>query len=150
MKEPADKSKKYEIKESKALRLSEPPIVYAEDVIEHLQQGFSTDELQTLQRNLEVPIDELAPWLGISKATWHRRTSQGGRLNLDESDRLYRFQRLYRQAVSVLENKEDALRWLKSPQPGLGGHIPLEYARTEVGAREVEYLLGRIEHGIYS
>ena len=33
---------------------------------------------------------------------------------------------------------------------GLGGAIPLEYAETEVGAREVENLLGRIEYGVYS
>jgi uncharacterized protein (DUF2384 family) len=28
--------------------------------------------------------------------------------------------------------------------------VPLEYAETELGAREVEHLLGRIEHGVYS
>jgi len=33
---------------------------------------------------------------------------------------------------------------------GLGGETPLEYAETEVGAREVEDLLGRIEYGVYS
>jgi len=32
----------------------------------------------------------------------------------------------------------------------LGGAIPLEYARTEVGARELEKLLGRIDYGVYS
>jgi putative toxin-antitoxin system antitoxin component (TIGR02293 family) len=150
MKDNQGKGKKYEVKESKSMRLSEPAAAYAEDVIQHLERGFAADELNDLQKNLEVPIDELAPRLGISKATWHRRTSQGGRLNIDESDRLYRFQRLYGRAVTVLETRQDALRWLKTPQTGLGGHIPLEYARTEVGAREVEHLLGRIEYGIYS
>ena len=33
---------------------------------------------------------------------------------------------------------------------GLGDVSPLEYAKTEVGAREVENLLGRIEHGVFS
>jgi putative toxin-antitoxin system antitoxin component (TIGR02293 family) len=149
-KEP-EKSKKYQVKEGKALSLKETATApYAGAVIQNLEHGFSAHDLNSLQKDLEVPIDELAPRLGISKATWHRRTSQGGRLNIDESDRLYRFQRLYRMALMVLESKEDALRWLKSPQPGLGGQVPLEYARTEVGAREVEYLLGRIEHGIYT
>ena len=53
-------------------------------------------------------------------------------------------------AVEVLESEENARRWLTSPQFGLGGAVPLEYAETEVGAREVEDLLGRIEHGVYS
>ncbi|WP_082407641.1 MbcA/ParS/Xre antitoxin family protein [Verrucomicrobium spinosum] len=39
---------------------------------------------------------------------------------------------------------------LNAPQTGLGGAIPLDYARTEVGAREVEALLTRIEHGVYA
>ena len=31
-----------------------------------------------------------------------------------------------------------------------GERIPLEFARTEVGAGEVESLVGRLEHGIPS
>ena len=50
----------------------------------------------------------------------------------------------------VMESVENGRRWLNSPQVGLGGATPLEYAETEVGAREVEDLLGRIEHGVYS
>jgi putative toxin-antitoxin system antitoxin component (TIGR02293 family) len=53
-------------------------------------------------------------------------------------------------AIEVMESEEDARRWLTSPQFGLGGVVPLAYAETEVGAREVEDLLGRIEYGVYS
>jgi putative toxin-antitoxin system antitoxin component (TIGR02293 family) len=53
-------------------------------------------------------------------------------------------------AVSALESLEAARAWLGSPQVGLGGAVPLEYAETEVGAREVEDLLGRIEFGVYA
>ena len=63
---------------------------------------------------------------------------------------MVRFARLLGKAVGVLESEENARQWLSSPQFGLGGAIPLEYARTEVGAREVENLLGRIEYGVYS
>jgi putative toxin-antitoxin system antitoxin component (TIGR02293 family) len=60
------------------------------------------------------------------------------------------FARLLSLAVVTLESDENARAWLASPQVGLGGAIPLEMARTEEGAREVEDLLGRIEHGVYS
>ncbi len=53
-------------------------------------------------------------------------------------------------AAEVMEGEEPARRWLTSPQVGLGGAVPLDYAETEVGAREVEDLLGRIEYGVYS
>jgi uncharacterized protein (DUF2384 family) len=49
-----------------------------------------------------------------------------------------------------MESLEAGRAWLTCEQVGLGGEIPLAYAETEVGAREVEDLLGRIEHGVYS
>jgi putative toxin-antitoxin system antitoxin component (TIGR02293 family) len=53
-------------------------------------------------------------------------------------------------AVKVFGGIEEARQWLNSPQFGLGGAVPLDYAETEIGAREVENLLGRIEYGVYS
>ena len=32
----------------------------------------------------------------------------------------------------------------------LGGATPLDFAKTEPGAREVENVLGRLEHGVFS
>lgn len=111
--------------------------------------GLPVKELGDLQVSLAMPMDRLVPLLGISKATFHRR-AKTGRLDKLESDRVLRFARLMGRAIEVLESEEDARRWLTTPQFGLGGAVPLEYADTEVGAREVEDLLGRIEHGVYS
>jgi putative toxin-antitoxin system antitoxin component (TIGR02293 family) len=58
--------------------------------------------------------------------------------------------KLMERAIEVLESAENANKWLNSPQYGLGGAVPLEYARTAAGAREVFNILGRIEHGVYS
>lgn len=114
-----------------------------------LRAGLPVQELHDLQTSLDVPTERLFPMLGISKATLHRRKA-GGRLGPAESDRVVRFARLMGRAVTVLESEENARRWLTAPQFGLGGAVPLDYAGTEVGAREVEDLLGRIEHGVYS
>lgn len=118
-------------------------------LIEVVRVGLPVRELEELQAHLDMPMEELAPKLGISKATLHRRKAQG-RLAPDESDRLVRFARLMGKAVEVLENEDNARRWLTSAQFGLGGAVPLDYAETEIGAREVEDLLGRIEYGVYS
>ncbi len=114
-----------------------------------LRTGLPVRELQDLQASLGVPMDKLAPRLGISKATLHRRKT-AGRLGPAESDRVVRFARLMGRAVEVLESEAGARQWLASPQFGLGGAVPLDFAETEVGAREVEDLLGRIEYGVYS
>jgi putative toxin-antitoxin system antitoxin component (TIGR02293 family) len=118
-------------------------------LIEVLRVGLPVRELEDLQASLKVPMEKLVPKLGISKATLHRRKATG-KLDPAESERVVRFARLMGKAVEVLESEQHARQWLTSPQIGLGGAVPLDYAETEVGAREVEDLLGRIEYGVYS
>ena len=118
-------------------------------VIRETEAGLPVRELEDLQNSLDLSMDKLVSLLGISKATLHRRKAIG-RLDASESDRVVRFARLMGKAVEVLESASAARLWLNSPQVGLGGAVPLQYARTEVGAREVENLLGRIEYGVYS
>jgi putative toxin-antitoxin system antitoxin component (TIGR02293 family) len=117
--------------------------------MEAIHAGLPVRELQELRAGLGVPLGRLVLLLGISKATLHRREA-GGRLGSAESERVVRFARLMGKAVEVLETEESARQWLASPQFGLGGAVPLDYAGTELGAREVEDLLGRIEYGVYS
>lgn len=119
------------------------------ELIAVIDAGLPMQELEVLRASLDLPMDKLASKLGISIATIQRRKQQG-RLEAGESDRVMRFARLMGKAVRVFGNEEDARQWLNSEQFGLGGAIPLDYAKREVGAREVENLLGRIEHGVYS
>ena len=114
-----------------------------------MQNGLNIHELDALQASLAVPMETLATKLGISKATLHRRKAEG-RLDPAESDRVVRFARLMGQAVKVFGSEEEAREWLSAPQFGLGEAVPLDYAETEIGAREVENLLGRIAYGVYS
>jgi len=118
-------------------------------LIAAVRAGLPASDLFELKAALDVPNETLAPMAGMSKATLGRRRPDQ-RLSPEEGDRVVRFARLLGLAVDVMGDLEHARRWMKSPQVGLGGSTPLEYALTEVGAREVEDLLGRIEHGVYS
>jgi len=118
-------------------------------LIAEIRKGLPFRELEELRSSLQLPIETLAPKLGLSKSTLHRRKA-AGRLDPAESDRVMRFARLVGKATEVLESLTHARQWLASPQVGLGGAVPLDYAETEVGAREVEDLLGRIEYGVYA
>jgi putative toxin-antitoxin system antitoxin component (TIGR02293 family) len=118
-------------------------------VIGAVQAGLPFAEMEALRAGLDLPLDKLAPKLGLSKATLYRRKLEG-RLTPAESDRVMRFARLLGRAVEVLEGEAAARHWLTRPQYGLGGAVPLDYAETEAGAREVENVLGRIEYGVYS
>jgi putative toxin-antitoxin system antitoxin component (TIGR02293 family) len=118
-------------------------------LIKALEAGLPVRELDELRGQLDLPMEKLAPMLSISKATLHRRKA-AGRLDVAESDRVVRYARLLGKAASVMESVGNGRCWLAAPQVGLGGAVPLEYAQTEFGAREVENLLGRIEYGVYS
>ena len=119
------------------------------DLIRQIQKGLRFTELETLQSTIDLPFEQLAAKLCISRSTLHRRKA-AGRLSPDESDKVMRLSRLLDHAAKVFGDVEKARTWLKFPQVGLGGAIPLDYAQTEVGAREVDDLLGRIDYGVYS
>lgn len=119
------------------------------ELIRQIQKGLRFSELETLQSSLHMPFEQLAAKLAISRSTLQRRKA-AGRLSPDESDKIIRYSRLVRQAADFFGDIEKARAWLKHPQYGLGGAVPLDYATTEAGAREVENLLGRMEYGVYS
>lgn len=118
-------------------------------LIRRIQQGLRYRELEQLQNGIDLPLEELAEKLAISRSTLQRRKA-AGRLTSQESDKVVRFSRLLKQAADLFGSVERGRAWLKFPQRGLGGAIPLDYAQTEVGALEVERLLGRIDYGVYS
>ena len=119
------------------------------ELIQKIQKGLRFSELKTLQDTLDLPFEKLAAKLCISRSTLQRRKTSG-RLSPNESDKVVRLSRLLEHATSVFGDVEKARAWLKHPQYGLGGAVPLEYAQTEVGAREVDDLLGRIDYSVYS
>ena len=115
--------------------------------IDAIDRGFNTETLTALQARMNLPASAMAAWLGTSARTLKRRESSG-RLTAEESDRLFRLARLFERAVDVFEDEASARQWLQSEQHALGGQKPIQIARCEPGAREVERLLGRVEHGI--
>jgi putative toxin-antitoxin system antitoxin component (TIGR02293 family) len=119
------------------------------DLIRQIQKGLRFAELETLQNSMDLPFEQLAAKLCISRSTLQRRKA-AGRLSPEESDKVVRLSRLLEHATTVFGDVEKARAWLKHPQYGLGGAVPLEYAQTEVGAREVDNLLGRIDYSVYS
>jgi putative toxin-antitoxin system antitoxin component (TIGR02293 family) len=117
-------------------------------LVERLRKGFPMKEFRLLQDLLKIPEEELGRYLGISPATLHRRKKSGS-LETPESERVVRFARLFGICMEVFETQEAAREWLKSANPGTAGEAPLSYADTEFGAREVENLIGRIDHGVF-
>jgi putative toxin-antitoxin system antitoxin component (TIGR02293 family) len=121
----------------------------ADSLIERIRAGLPVSEFDTLRGLLGIPAEELSGYLNISRSTLIRRR-RSGRLAPDESDRVIRFARLFGMTADVLGGHDEARAWLRQPARALGGAVPLAFAETEAGAREVENVLGRIEYGVYA
>lgn len=118
--------------------------------VARVQAGLLVDEFDILRTMLGLSVEKLAALIGISVATLSRRRATKQPLDRDHSDRLVRYARLFWQAVALFDGDERTARdWLARPASGLGGAAPLDFAETEIGAREVEDLIGRLEHGVY-
>ena len=119
-----------------------------DDLIIKVKKGLPVSSFEKLRKKLGVSDNFLSQIVNIPKRTLTRRKQQG-KFNTDESEKVLRIARLYDQALEVFEDQQAAEKWLKEPARGLGEAIPLKYARTELGAQEVERLLIRIEHGVF-
>jgi putative toxin-antitoxin system antitoxin component (TIGR02293 family) len=106
--------------------------------------GLAFGEFEALRKQLDLSLDELSLRLGLSRAAIEQRRASG-RLTTDESGKVVCFARLLGHAVHLFGGLEEARRWLKEPQRGLHGAVPLDYAKTDLGAREVENLLAQLD-----
>jgi putative toxin-antitoxin system antitoxin component (TIGR02293 family) len=97
-----------------------------------------------------MPVAELQDIVGVPRATAARKRAAKGTLKPELSDRLVRIANIFTIAREVLESEERAARWLREPNRAMRGDIPLRMLDTEIGAREVEQVLCRLEHGVYS
>lgn len=121
-----------------------------DDLIRQVEQGFPFRTLDSLKAISGLGPAAIAAGIGIPERTLARRKA-GGRLSPEESERLLRLALVFEKAVQMFEGDVGAaVRWLSSPKRALANKTPLAYSRTEIGAREVEALIGRMEHGVFS
>jgi putative toxin-antitoxin system antitoxin component (TIGR02293 family) len=126
------------------------PKIDLTSLIHFISIGFGYSTFERLIQNTGLQAERLANMIDIPRRTLARRRREG-RLTAEESDRLLRVSRLFGKALQLFEGDRDAaVDWLTREQRALGGAIPIEIAKTELGAREVENLIDRVEHGVFS
>jgi putative toxin-antitoxin system antitoxin component (TIGR02293 family) len=116
------------------------------DMRDAIREGFPPAVVEELMRTSGLTLKELSGALDLSPRSLQRRR-RSGRLARYESDRLYRLARIVALADEFLGDHGKAIRWLKRPNRALGGISPVAALDTELGARQVENVLGRIAYG---
>lgn len=116
------------------------------DAVSVIERGLPKKAFERLRLALGVPQHEMAKMVMIPVRTLSRRD----RLQVPESDRVFRIGLLFQRSLEVLGEADAARHWMQSPKKAFDGYTPLEMARTEIGARKVETLLGQLEHGVFA
>jgi len=120
-----------------------------EELRQRLRDGLPFASLSAVAAGFGFAGDDAAAILRIPARTLARRKAQR-RLSPEESDRLFRLGRIATLAEEVLGDRGKATLWLRAENRALGRATPLSRLDTDLGAEEVETVLLRLAHGVYS
>jgi putative toxin-antitoxin system antitoxin component (TIGR02293 family) len=115
--------------------LAEPARLDATALVDLALHGFSDEEIFALV---------------VPKRTLARRKAANEQLTVEETDKALRLARIAVQAERVFGDAGKAHRWLRKAKRELRGETPVAYLASESGARVVEEMLFRIEHGMFA
>ncbi len=122
------------------------------EVHELIQSGLPTRSVSALVGGATLlSTQQMLDAIGISLRTFQRlKLERDGSLSREQSDRAWRLSELLVKASELFGSKQEAELWFDTPAPALDRKKPIELMSSSVGARMVEQLLGRIEHGVYT
>ncbi len=110
-----------------------------------VDSGFRVETIDALkQRGV---TDREVGMLIIKPRTLSHRRAGRKRLTVEESDRAARVARIMALAERSFANPDKANLWLHKRLDALHGRTPMDFVRTDAGARIVENLLARITWG---
>lgn len=119
------------------------------ELVDAVQRGLPVRAAETAIAEGVLTPEELHR-LVIPRRTLAHRKAKGMALTPEQSDRLARVVRVVTRTEDALGDGGKASHWLRASNRSLGGRTPIELLDTDAGARAVERVLVRIEHGVVS
>jgi putative toxin-antitoxin system antitoxin component (TIGR02293 family) len=117
------------------------------DLLRSIEGGLAARASDHFVDATGLSAERVADFADINRRTLAARHDEG-RFSRDESDRLVRAARIFGRTLTLFKgDRSTATAWLQSGQPALGGSAPIELARTDLGAREVERVLAELSTG---
>ncbi len=123
-----------------------PKMVTMDFVREAVTSGINRAAFDRLKLLTQSSSRDLGEVMRIPMRTLSRREV----FHPDESERLLRVASAFQKAIEVFEDLDKARQWFSKPKRALGNESPLQFCDTDIGAKEVINLLGRIEQGVFS
>jgi putative toxin-antitoxin system antitoxin component (TIGR02293 family) len=117
------------------------------DIVSLVRRGVPTEAVDHFLSASHLTFNAIERHV-LARRTFKRRQDAAQPLDPAESDRLVRLVRVVAAADETFGDPQKSLIWLGRENRALDGQTPLSLADTDLGARSVETLLGRIGHGI--
>lgn len=122
----------------------------SDDLIWIIRSGLPSRSFRQVLERFALPQDEVAGALGIPSRTISRRFGQA-RLSPTESEKVIRLVNAFAFALTVFgQDTSKVTHWFLHANRALGGVPPLRWLDSDIGARRVEEVLGRIQEGVFS
>lgn len=115
--------------------------------VDSIASGLSFDQVQALLYEFNVAEKDLLNYNIVAPRTWSHCKNKG-MFSAEQSDRIARFLRVWQQTTETFGSGIKSRRWLERETRALLGKKPVDLLSTETGARIVEELLQRIDHGL--
>lgn len=115
--------------------------------VDTIASGLSFGQVQALLDEVNVSEKDILNYHILAPRTWSHSKHKGV-FSAEQSDRIARFLRVWRQATQTFGNDNKSRLWLERETRALLGKKPIDLLSTETGARVVEELLQRIDHGL--
>jgi putative toxin-antitoxin system antitoxin component (TIGR02293 family) len=115
-----------------------------------VDSGLSWTSVRKFLDATRLTQQEMSAYLNLPERTFARRR-EAGAFDRRESEQLLRLAEIWEAALVLFDG--DAVRthsWLTTPTFGLGNVRPIDFAKSEFGAREVRALIGRLADGVFS
>lgn len=116
-------------------------------VRETVEKGLPSEAVAELQKELaDLGVPRPSEYVEViaSRATRARRET----LTPEQGERFVRIAGVLARALDVWGDQDDAADFLVSPHPLLDGDTPIDRARSELGARQVDDLLTKLDLGL--
>lgn len=103
--------------------------------------------------SVKIVVDRIYPdspnhyYEVVPRSTLNRKLNDNSPLPLQYSEKVERLARIYAFALEVWDLEEDAREFMTKRHPMLDDRTPFAACMTELGARQVEQILGRLLFG---
>ncbi|WP_290651494.1 antitoxin Xre/MbcA/ParS toxin-binding domain-containing protein [Aquisalimonas sp.] len=113
-----------------------------------VEAGLPVSAAEFLRQRTHMSVKRFGQFIPRSTLESKRKSAEQT-LSAEQSDRIMRIAEIYARAAEVFGDSDRAERWMKRTNPQMpDGRTPEEMLLTSYGARHVDDVLTRLEHGI--